>query len=54
MWDEQCGVIQKNLQDVVDALELSLKQHQQTQTSAGEAIAHASHASDVVFQQLTG
>ena len=54
MWDEQCAVIQKNLQDMVDALELSLKQHQQTQTSAGEAITHASHASDAVFQQLTG
>jgi len=54
LWDEQCGVIQKNLQDMVDALDLSMKQHQQTQTSAGEAIAHASHASDSVFQQLNG
>jgi hypothetical protein len=54
LWDEQCGVIQKNLQEMVGALELSMKQHQQTQTSAGEAIIQASHASDGIFQQLNG
>ncbi|MCQ9183297.1 hypothetical protein KMT30_30480 [Streptomyces sp. IBSBF 2953] len=54
MWDEQCGVIQKNLQDMVDALELSMKQHQQTQNAAGEAVIRARTAADSAFQQLTG
>ncbi|MDX3240551.1 hypothetical protein [Streptomyces sp. ME18-1-4] len=52
-WDDQCAVIQKNLQGMVEALNLSMQQHQQTQTSAGEAISRAASASEnAAFQQL--
>jgi uncharacterized protein YukE len=51
-WDDQCAVIQKNLQDMVEALNQSMKQHQQTQTAAGEAISRAAASQNAIFQQL--
>ncbi|MDQ0765437.1 hypothetical protein [Streptomyces canus] len=53
-WDEQCGVIQRNLQDMIEKLNQSLIEHQQTQTAAGDAITQASGASDAAFQTLAG
>ncbi|MFF7838222.1 hypothetical protein ACFZC6_05290 [Streptomyces ossamyceticus] len=51
-WDDQCAVIQKNLEGMVEALNLSMKQHQQTQASAGEAISRAAASQNAIFQQL--
>ncbi|MGW1108809.1 hypothetical protein [Streptomyces sp. NPDC002540] len=53
-WDQQCGVIQRNLQDMIDKLTQSLTEHQKTQTAAGDAIAQASQASDSAFHALSG
>ncbi|MFF3334495.1 hypothetical protein ACFYWX_33930 [Streptomyces sp. NPDC002888] len=53
-WDEQCSVIQKNLGEMIQALQTSLVEHGKTQTASTDAIQQASHASDAVFQTLTG
>lgn len=53
-WDEQCSVIQKNLGEMIEALQQSMVQHGKVQTASTEAVRQASQASDAVFQTLTG
>ncbi|MER6632214.1 hypothetical protein ABT301_29040 [Streptomyces sp. NPDC000987] len=54
LWDEQCGVIQKNLQDMIEKLGLSLREHTKTQAASHDAVQQASQASQAAFQALSG
>ncbi|MGW1269608.1 hypothetical protein [Streptomyces sp. NPDC002491] len=54
LWDEQCGVIQRNLQDMIDKLGLSLQEHTRTQVASKDAVQQASQTSQAAFQALAG
>ncbi|MDQ0790860.1 uncharacterized protein YukE [Streptomyces sp. B3I7] len=53
-WDEQCNVILKNLEDVIDRLNQSLVEHNKTQGSSNDQINQAYNSSQSVFDQLAG
>ncbi|MGW3622026.1 hypothetical protein [Streptomyces sp. NPDC000880] len=54
LWDEQVGVILKNLQDVIDSLDTSNRTHGQTQSGATEGISTAVSMSNGAFDALAG
>jgi hypothetical protein len=54
LWDDQVEVILKNLQDVIDSLEISNRTHGQTQSGATDGIVTAVSASNGVFDALAG
>ncbi|MEU5093231.1 hypothetical protein [Streptomyces sp. NPDC020996] len=53
-WDQQCGVIQKNLRDMIDKLGVSLQEHTKTQAASHDKVMHATHASQAAFDALSG
>ncbi|NNN35649.1 hypothetical protein HLK59_35855 [Streptomyces sp. S3(2020)] len=53
-WDEQCNVILRNLEDMVDKLNNSLVEHGKAQGSSNDAINQAYSASQSAFDQLVG
>ncbi|KUN29796.1 hypothetical protein AQJ23_03360 [Streptomyces antibioticus] len=53
-WDDQCDVILKNLDGMVQALNTSLAQHGKAQGASNDAINQAYNASQSAFNQLTG
>nr|WSX54014.1 hypothetical protein OG409_36905 [Streptomyces sp. NBC_00974] len=53
-WDGQANVILKNLESMVEALNLSLKHHNMTQGAADEAINQAYSQSQSAFDALRG
>ncbi|MCF0085113.1 MULTISPECIES: hypothetical protein [unclassified Streptomyces] len=53
-WDEQCSVILRNLETMVDRLNQSLVQHNKTQGSSNDQINQAYSASQSAFDQLAG
>ncbi|MFF4579875.1 hypothetical protein [Streptomyces sp. NPDC001389] len=53
-WDGQANIILKNLESMVEALNMSLKQHNMTQGAADEAINQAYNKSISEFDALYG
>ncbi|MEU6353674.1 hypothetical protein ABZ896_30830 [Streptomyces sp. NPDC047072] len=53
-WDQQCDIILRNLNSMVEALNASLAQHNKSQGSSNEAINQAYSASQAAFNQLAG
>ncbi|MET9888563.1 hypothetical protein ABZZ20_36730 [Streptomyces sp. NPDC006430] len=53
-WDGQANVILRNLESMVEALNMSLKQHNMTQGAADEAINQAYNQSLSAFDALRG
>ncbi|MFF7334899.1 hypothetical protein ACIQU5_11985 [Streptomyces sp. NPDC090306] len=53
-WDNQCNVILKNLEDVIDRLNQSLAEHQKTQGSSNDSINQAYNSAQSAFDQLVG
>ncbi|MEU6537082.1 hypothetical protein [Streptomyces sp. NPDC047000] len=53
-WDHQANVILKNLEEMVDALNRSLAEHNKTQGSASDSINQAYGQAQAAFDQLAG
>jgi early secretory antigenic target protein ESAT-6 len=53
-WQEQAGIIAKNLKDVQDELTNTMQKHGQTQQTTTNLVGNASQRSSAVFDALAG
>ncbi|MFE4663703.1 hypothetical protein ACFRI7_02600 [Streptomyces sp. NPDC056716] len=53
-WHEQALIIQKNIQDMITALQTTDRTHTETQSAAVEAVVNASGKSDAAFAAMVG
>lgn len=53
-WDEQAGIIAKNLNDMMEELNNTLREHGETQRTTTDWVTSSSQKSSAAFDALTG